>query len=422
MAVIHACRMPASRTTVPHPVIWMVLQLPFGAVTGFVTVALTFLATKHGLSITEAALLPAASLLSQWLKWIWAPTVDVTLTPRKWYLIGTITSAAGVVVMAITPMTPSTLPLLIAVVASVSLLRSFVAMSLEAMIPAVTPAHDQARVSAWFNVGNLGGTGLGGGLGLTLLTYMAEPWMAGAILAAAILLCSLALLAVPPIPSHRVPGGPLAATRGVFRDIWRLAKTKGGLLVTVLCFVPIGTGAGLSVLAQGEVAGQWGASADTVAWVAGYLGAIVTSIGCFLGGWLCKRFHPRTAYALSGILLAAAGALFALGPMTESVYVVGSFLYTLFVGVSYASWTAAVLHSIGPTSAATKYSIYASLANFPIWWMGLLTGVLTDELGPINMLLIEAAIGVAAAALFLLFARWVQSTKLPDEIPEARAD
>lgn len=111
-------RVPEQPTKPPHPVIWMVLQLPFGAVSGFVLVALTYLATTHGLSIKEASLLPAASLLSQWLKWIWAPSVDVTLTPRKWYLIGTITSAAGIVAMSVTPMQPSTLPLLIAVVAA----------------------------------------------------------------------------------------------------------------------------------------------------------------------------------------------------------------------------------------------------------------------------------------------------------------
>lgn len=412
---------PEPRLKAPHPAIWMVLQLPFGAVSGFVLVALTYLATTHGLSIKEASLLPAASLLSQWLKWIWAPTVDVTLTPRKWYLIGTITSALGIVAMSITPMTPSTLPLLIAVVAAVSLLRSFVSMSLEAMIPAVTSPADQASVSAWFNVGNLGGTGLGGGLGLTLLNELEEPWMAGAILALAILACACGLLAIPAIPSHRAPGGPLAATRGVFRDIWRLAKTKGGLLVTVLCFVPMGTGAAQSVLAQAEVANQWHADADTVAWVAGYFGAIVTSIGCFLGGWLAKRFHPRISYVVAGALLGVAGGLFALAPMTEAVYVVGSFLYTLVVGVCYATWTAAVLHSIGPTSAATKYSIYASLANFPIWWMGLLTGALADDYGPINMLLIEGAIGAGAAVVFLLFVRWIERTKLPDEIPEVAA-
>lgn len=36
----------------PHPFVWTVLYLPFGALSGFVTVALTFLATKHGLSIS----------------------------------------------------------------------------------------------------------------------------------------------------------------------------------------------------------------------------------------------------------------------------------------------------------------------------------------------------------------------------------
>src|SRR5437868_11128422 len=73
----------------PHPFVWTVLYLPFGALGGFVTVALTFLATKHGLSISEGALLNGAQLGTQWMKWLWAPIVDVTLTPRKWYVLST---------------------------------------------------------------------------------------------------------------------------------------------------------------------------------------------------------------------------------------------------------------------------------------------------------------------------------------------
>jgi hypothetical protein len=57
--------MSAPRPTIAHPVVWSILYLPFGAMSGFVTVALTFLATKHGLSITEASFLPAAQMLSQ---------------------------------------------------------------------------------------------------------------------------------------------------------------------------------------------------------------------------------------------------------------------------------------------------------------------------------------------------------------------
>jgi hypothetical protein len=118
------------------------------------------------------------------------------------------------------------------------------------------------------------------------------------------------------------------------------------------------------------------------------------------------------------VLLAAAGVAFALAPTTEVVYVAGSFVYSVFVGVAYATWTAAVLHSIGITSAATKYSIYASLANFPIWWMAILCGVVADHFGAINMLLVEAAIGVGAAGLFALFVKLIQRTKLPAELTE----
>src|SRR5688572_25452100 len=109
------------RTRVAHPVVWTLLYLPFGALSGFVTVPLMFMATQHGLSITEGALLGGAQLVSQWLKWSWAPIVDVTLTPKRWYVIGTSASALGVFAMASLPMSKETLPTLLAVIATASL-------------------------------------------------------------------------------------------------------------------------------------------------------------------------------------------------------------------------------------------------------------------------------------------------------------
>lgn len=400
-----------------HPVIWTILYLPFGAVSGFVSVALTFLATKHGLTITEAAFLPAASLVSQWLKWLWAPAVDVTLTPKKWYLIGTVISAIGVLLLAITPMSQDTLPLLVVVVASVSLLRSFIGMGLEALVAALTPKEEQGRVSAWFQVGNLGGSGLGGGLGLTLLEVL-PAWLAGTILAALFGLCALALLAVPHVEPHRVAGGPLAATKGVVRDIGRLIRTKGGLLVTVLCFMPLGTGAAQGVLTQAEVADVWGATATHVALVQGYTGAVAMAAGCFVGGWLCNRFRPRTAYVQSGLLLAACGAAMAVVPATVEVYVVGNLIYAVVVGMCYATWTAAVLNAMGARSAATKYTLFASMSNFPIWWLGLLLGIVADFKGAFTMLWAEAGIAVAGVVVFLLANKLIARTRLPDDLIE----
>ena len=45
--------MTTDKVKPPHPAIWAILYIPFGALSGFVQVGLTFMATKHGLSITE---------------------------------------------------------------------------------------------------------------------------------------------------------------------------------------------------------------------------------------------------------------------------------------------------------------------------------------------------------------------------------
>lgn len=413
--------MSATRATVAHPIVWTVLYLPFGAMSGFVNVALTFLATQHGLSITEASFLPAAALISQWLKWLWAPAVDVTLTPKRWYLIGTVASAGGVFALAAVPMTPETLPALLAVVTVASLLRSFVGMAIEAMLAAATTREEQARSSGWFQIGNLGGAGLGGGLGLTLLEVLEAPWMAGAILAALFLLCAVALVLVPAVAPHRAPGGPWAAVRGVVRDLGALGRSKGGIIVTLLCFLPFGTGAGQGVLTQAAVAGRWGAGAFEVALVQGYTGSVVTAAGCLAGGWIATKLPARRAYVLEVLVFAGVSAAMALTPPSVAAYVAWNLVYNLVYGAVFAGWTVVVLEAMGARSAATKYSLFASLSNFPNWWLGLLLGSIADAHGPVWMLLAEGAIGLGAVAAFAVAAQVVARTRLPAELDERAA-
>ncbi len=406
---------PARLLPAPHPAVYMVLYLPFGALGGFITVALTFLATRHGLSITEGSFLGGAQMISQWLKWIWAPAVDVSLSPKRWYVIATVLSAVGVFTMAVVPLGPATLPLLLAVVAVASLVNSVVGMAIESMLAQTTQPGQEGRVSAWFQAGNLGGNGLGGGLGLYLLQALPEPWMAGSIMAALFLACCLGLFFVPAVVAHASEGGAMGAVRSVLGDIKALAKARGGLLAALLCFLPIGTGAGQGVLTQAAVAGVWGASDTEVALVQGVFAGVVLAVGCFAGGWLCDRLQPRTAYAAIGLALAVVGALMGLmapgSPLNPSgitpvtLYVVGNLTYAFVVGLAYAAFTAVVLQAIGRGSAATKYSLYASLSNFPIWWLGLLLGRAADEYGAAQMLYLEAGLGVLGVTLFFAVGR-----------------
>jgi len=403
----------------PHPVVWTVLYLPFGALSGFVTVALTFLATKHGLSISEGALLNGANLLSQWFKWLWAPIVDVTLSPRRWYVYATAASALGVLAMSVVPLGPSTLWLLLLIIAVASLINSAVGMAVEAILAETTPPDQVGRVSAWFQTGNLGGNGLGGALGLFLIVKLPAPWMAGAIMGLLFMLCCLALVWTPRVESTHAHEKPLAAVKSVIRDLKLMLKTKGGLLAGILCILPIGTGAAQAVLTQAEVAAYWGAGQREVQLLQGLFAGAVTAAGCFAGGWLCNRVRPRLAYPIIGLVLAAIATGMAISPATVMMYVVWALAYAFGVGLAYAAFTAFVLAAMGKGSGATKYNIYASASNFPIWWLGLLLGVVAQRYGMRKMLLTEAGLGVVGVAVFALATLRVRRSKLPDDLEPA---
>jgi MFS family permease len=402
----------AGAHAVPHPVRWLILYLPFGAFTGFIQVALTYLATRRGISITEGALLTGANLLTAWLKWLWAPLVDITLTPKTWYWISTAISALAVFLMAAIDLSPRTLPLLIGIILVSGIVNNMVGMAVESIMGQLTPPDQAGRTGAWFQAGNLGGTGLGGGLGLYLMQALPAPWMSGAILGVLFILCGLPLLSLPDLKPHVSHLGVTASVKSVVQDIRAMAKTSAGQLAAVALFLPMGTGAAQTVLTQASVASLWGASSNDVALVQGLQSGLFTMLGCFVGGYACQRLHPRMGYALFGIVLATIAALMALSPATVTMYVVWNMAYSFGTGLSYAGFTAVVLNAMGTGSAATKYNVFASISNFPIWWLGLLLGVAADWRGPRFMLLTEAVIGLLAVATLLLVV-W-RSRQRPD--------
>jgi MFS family permease len=271
-------------------------------------------------------------------------------------------------------------------------------------------------VSGWFQVGNLGGAGLGGGLGLLMLEHFPAPWMAGAVLGATFLLSGLALRALPDVPPHRPDGGLPAAFRDVAREIGEMGRSKAGLLTAVLFFLPLGTGAASAVLTQATVAAQWGAGAGTVSLMQGWISGIATSIGCLAAGRLQDPWGPRGTYAVYSVALGVSSVAMAISPFTPPMYVVWSVVYNLVLGLCYASFTSATLHAMGKGSAATKYNLYASLANFPIWWVGLLLAWVADHHGSAAMLHAEAALAAVGTTLFVLATRVVSRSRLPETV------
>lgn len=385
-----------------HPVVWLILYIPFGALGGFVSVALTFLATQNGLSITEGSLIIGSQMLISWMKWLWAPLVDISLSPKKWYVTSATLSAVGVWAMSALPLNKENLGWLLLIIAAANFINSVVGMSVEAMIASLTPEKEFGRVSSWFQAGNLGGAGLGGALGLFLIQKLPAPWMSGAIMGALFIACCLALIPLPHVPAHVKNQKPVDAVKTVALGFWEMIKARVGVLTALLCILPIATGAAQGTLTQASVAAFWHADAEHVELVQGLLAGFITALGCFLGGWVCQKMNSHRAYAIFGIALALVAIGMANSPATITMYVVWNMIYAFVVGLSYSAFTAMALAAIGGGAAATGYNVFASLSNFPIWWLGLLLGTVADRNGPRAMLVTEGVLGLIGVSVFLL--------------------
>ncbi len=383
-----------------HPSVFMFLILPFGVSSGFLIVAIAYLLAHAGVSVERVAALVAASYLPHTWKFAWAPIADITLSRRAWYGIACVLTAVGLWATAALPASANGLRLLTIVVVVSNVAVTFLGMSVESLMAYGASEHEKGRAGGWFQAGNLGGQGVGGGVGLWLAQHLPAAWMSGAILGVACLACCAGLAWVPePQAAHR-EGGLGRSLLNVFRDLWGVAVSRIGFLALFLCFLPIGSGAAQNLWSA--VASDWHASANTVALVTGVIGGLASAVGCVLGGWVCDRMNRQWAYALFGVLQALCAVAMGLAPHIEANYVAFTLLYAVITGLTYAGFSAFVLEAMGKGAAATKYNVFASLSNTPIAYMTSIDGWAHTRYGPSGMLFTEALLGAVGLVLFTI--------------------
>jgi MFS family permease len=389
----------------------MFLIVPFGAMGGYLSVAIGYQLTQAGVSVEQVAGLVAFSYIPQTWKFLWAPVADTTLSRKWWYVLAGLVSAVGIFVTGAVPADERSLPLLYAAVLVSNVAVTFLAMASESLMIYNTPPELHGRAGGWFQAGNLGGYGLGGGAALWLAQTLPEPWMAGAALAVACALCGAALWFVPEPPPMARTGNYGRTLLAVLKDLWQVARARAGILALLICFLPIGSGAASNLWSA--VADDWHASANTVALATGVFSGIVSAFGCLAGGYGSDRMDRKTAYALYGLLMAMCTVAMALAPRTEAMYVVFTLIYAFIQGLTYAGFTAVVLETIGLGAAATKFNVFASLSNMPIAYMTLVDGWAHTRWGAAGLLNVEAAIGVLGIVVFVAVAMALPRRALP---------
>jgi PAT family beta-lactamase induction signal transducer AmpG len=405
---------PATRAHA-HPIVYMFLALPFGVSGGFVTVTLGYLFSKAGISVETIAGLSAATILPGVLKFLWAPLVDACMTLKKWYVLSCIVTAAGLLCMGILPIKESSITALIIIIYITNIASSFLGTATSGLAAHDIPEEMKGRLSGYYNAGNLGGSGIGGGMGLWLAENLSYNWMPAAILSALSVLCCFGLLFVREYASTIREMNVGRTMLNLFKDIWITLKARMGILAMVLCFLPLGTGAASGVWSA--IAGGWNASAQTVEFVTGVMSGLITAAGCLLGGWICDRNDRKMSYVVFGLMLALCAVGMAYSPHTEWMYIIWTSLYAFVTGLCYAAFSAFVFEAIGKGAAGTKYTVFASLSNFPIWYMTIFDGWAYDHYksigkAPEGMLYIEAACGIVGIVLFLIFSRLLKGKKV----------
>jgi len=403
-------RTPPLPTT--HPALFFLLYLPFGAIGGWLATPIEYLYARAGVSLAAFGAMISLTLFPQVIKVLWAPLVDTTLTLKAWYIVSLAFVAPGILLSGLLPPGAASMGALTALMLVASIASSFTGMACDGLMAHATAPHRRGAAGGWSQAGNVGGAGLAGGGGLWLATRTHSLAAPGWVLAGLCLACALSLLAVstPAKPARRA--GYLEVLIGVGRECWQAVSSRAGRLAVLVFLLPLGAGGAGAVFAA--IAPDWGASAtllSNTAWISG----VLTSAAAIGGGFVCDFIDRKLAYVLFGVVVGLTAAGMAVAPRTPADFVVFVFAYSAATGLAYAGFAAVTLETIGAGAVATKYTLFASIANIPVAIMPAVDGWVASRSGPAAMLWLELGVALLGALVFLpIWALWRGARLAPE--------
>ena len=389
------------------PLTFFFLVLPYGINSGFVSIALPFILTRDGFSVATAASIVAIGVSANLWRFLWGPVADLTLTARRWYLLGLGTSALTLPILSLMPLHKSEVGILMVVVFISQVASTLIVLPVGGLMAHTVADEAKGRAAGWYQAGNLGGTGIGGGAGVWLASHVSKQ-AAGGTLCLAMLASAAAIYFASDV--RIVATESLRARMRILgRDIVDLLRSAIPLFTIVLVCSPVGAAAMNNLWSA--VAPDWRASANTVALVTGVLNGVLSVIGCVVGGWIADRIGRWWAYLGSGGALALVALVMAAIPRTPLTYSCGVLAYVFFGGVAYAAFSAVVLFAIGRGAASTKYATLSSLGNLPVVYMTAADGWAHDWFGTSWMLVVDALSAVACIAIALFVLRKISGRR-----------
>ncbi len=382
--------------------------MPTGISSGFVYVTLPYLLTHLGFSVAMAAGIVAVGASASLWRFVWGPITDLTLSLKKWFWIALLTCTTMLMLLSVTPFTLKGAAFLTIIVFISQLAGNFLLVPIGGIMANRIEESRKGTAGGWYQAGNLGGMGLGGGVGLWLASHYTIT-IAGITLVAISLLCGLVVLRIQDVKKENHSGLRKEFAK-MGKEILAMIKIPIVLFIICMLIMPIGTGAASNLWSA--IAGDWKTDADTVALVTGILSGLVSSLGCVVGGYIADRFGTWIAYLGAGLVCAAVTLIMALMPLEPYVYVGGVLAYAFGLGLINAAFTYVILYAVGKRNAATKYSLLSSLGNIPVIYMTAFEGGAHDQFNSHYMLLAETGIGVLFVVICVFILNRMKAKKL----------
>jgi PAT family beta-lactamase induction signal transducer AmpG len=377
--------------------VWLIglSMSPFGFYGGIIVFAIPQLLAARHVPEARIASLTGILILPGVLSFLIAPVLDVKFS-RRWY--ATLLCFLGSCVLAAALLNMTDLRVLGALMFVGYTCMALFGAALGGWLASVVPKAEQATVSAWMNVANIGAGGLMAIISMRVIRNFPLP-VAAAILSSMVMLPTLIFLFVPaPGPDRRLAkdsfGGLMGAVVALFRRV-------DVIVVLTLFLLPSSSFALTNIL--GGLGRDFHTSEQTVSLMNGVGATIAGAVAALLGAALCRRLPLRQLYLGVGI----AGGLFTLTMLLIPHTAAGFGLATLgenaFQALAFTVMTALSLHTVGHGNAlaATEFSILTSAGNLPIFYMQFVDSAAYTRHGLTGAFSTDAGISIVVCSVLL---------------------
>jgi MFS transporter, PAT family, beta-lactamase induction signal transducer AmpG len=378
--------------------------IPSGISQGFVSITLPYLFTQKGFSVELSAGIVAFGLSANIWRFATGPLADATLSLKKWYGIALAATIITLMALCVLPYNNKQTATLYLLVFLSQLAATLTVLPVSSIMAHRIKEEEKGLASGWFQAGSLGGTGIGGGIGLWLATHY-NITIAAIVVSICMLLCCWPLYKIADV----VVDKSIHFTKQlkeVFIDSIAMLKTPLTLFVMFLVMSPIGSGAASYLWSA--VGKDWHADADTIALSSGIISGLLSALGSIAGGWICDKWNVFTGYFFAGTICALVTIVMALCSYTPVVFIGGVLLYAFALGLCYSAFSATLLFAIGKKSAATRYAVLASLGNISVVYMTALDGRVHDAYNSKIMLLFESFAGLVFVGICIIVVKWMR--------------